>query len=260
LGLTKNHHSSFTSRVSLYLKVANILRSRIIKGVWRKGDRIPNITALCKEFQVGRITVRQAIQLLSDEGLVNSQRGRGTFVTSDDTSNPLREKIAAGLVGSEQEIRVLEIGNPTPLPANLLGKYRAFNSYVRVRKLRCHQGVPYCLMDIYVNRDLFELFPEDDLNTQTIAKLVSKHSSDPIAHAHQNLTVGLTDYEASKLLECDMAAPIAEVDRFFVNSAGKLLSRGHYLYRGDLFSMETDYPGDPITNFSTGWLPDVRTD
>ncbi|MEH6478140.1 MAG: GntR family transcriptional regulator [Sneathiella sp.] len=260
MGLKNNPQGSFTSRMSLYLKVANILRSRILKGAWRKGDRLPNITVLCAEFQVGRITVRQALQLLSEEGLISSHRGRGTFVTSDRISNSLRDKIAANLAGSAQEIRILEISPPTPLPANLLGGHRVFDSYVRIRKLRCHEAVPYCLMDIYVATSLFDLFPKDDISVKTLAKLVSRYSPEPVARAHQNLTVSLADYETSKLLECDMAAPVAEIDRFFANSSDQLLSRGHYLYRGDLFSMETEHVGDPVTDFSTGWLPDVKTD
>ena len=69
------------SRVPRYLQVASVLRRRIRDGRWSVGDKIATLEELEREFDVARVTVRQAIDLLQGEGLVKSFQGRGTFVT-----------------------------------------------------------------------------------------------------------------------------------------------------------------------------------
>lgn len=250
----------YTSRVSLYLKVANILRSRIVKGVWRRGDRLPTISALCKEFQVGRITIRQALHLLSGEGLIISSRGRGTYVSTDAVPTPAQSKTASHLDQDQASLHILDITGPKPLPRSLLGEDKAYDNYHCVRKLRFHGETPYCLMDIYVLTSVFTEIPQPEIDKIPLARLISEFSSKPVSRASQSLTVGAADYECSRLLECAMAAPVAEIDRSFLDADGFLISRGHYLYRGDLFLMETDHEGDPVADMPTGWMPDVKMD
>src|SRR5262249_7365805 len=69
------------SRVPRYLQVASALRRRISDGHWVVGERIATLEELEREFSVARVTVRQAIDLLQEEGLVKSFQGRGTYVT-----------------------------------------------------------------------------------------------------------------------------------------------------------------------------------
>ena len=69
------------SRVPLYIQVASALRRRIETGQWQPGQKISTLEQLEQEFQVARVTVRQATELLQNEGLVQRQQGRGTFVS-----------------------------------------------------------------------------------------------------------------------------------------------------------------------------------
>ena len=78
------HHLTETygrSRIPLYAQVAAVLRRSIEEGQWDLGERISTLEELEKEFNVARVTVRQAVELLEKEGLVRRQQGRGTFVT-----------------------------------------------------------------------------------------------------------------------------------------------------------------------------------
>ena len=88
------------SRVPRYLQLADIFRQRIARGVWATGAMLPSIELLMQEFSVARVTVRQAIRLLSDEGLVSPQRGKGTVV--NEVTSPQRllrvDTTLAGLV------------------------------------------------------------------------------------------------------------------------------------------------------------------
>jgi DNA-binding transcriptional regulator YhcF (GntR family) len=70
------------AEVPLYVQLADLFRQRIAKGVWKEGDKLPSLEQLVGEFEVARVTVRQAIDRLARDGLVLPQRGRGTFVTA----------------------------------------------------------------------------------------------------------------------------------------------------------------------------------
>jgi GntR family transcriptional regulator len=64
----------------LWLQLANLLRVQIQSGELQAGRIIPSETTLMQEHDLARGTVRHAIDVLVDEGLVNRVQGRGTFV------------------------------------------------------------------------------------------------------------------------------------------------------------------------------------
>ena len=80
----------------LYTQLADVMRERIVKDAWPVGARIPALPELAQEFAVGSITVRQAIRILKDEGLLSPEQGRGTFVRARPPQHP-RMKIESSL-------------------------------------------------------------------------------------------------------------------------------------------------------------------
>lgn len=64
----------------LYQQLAAILREQIRSGELRPRTPVPSITQLAGEYELANMTVRKAIRLLMDEGLVITVPGRGTFV------------------------------------------------------------------------------------------------------------------------------------------------------------------------------------
>ena len=68
------------SRVPLYIQVAAIMRQRIERRQWQPGQKISTLVELEREFEVARVTVRQAVDILRQEGLLHCHQGRGTFV------------------------------------------------------------------------------------------------------------------------------------------------------------------------------------
>lgn len=64
-----------------YLQLADILRQRIGDGTYGPGEKIPSLLDLQAEFELSSMTVRRAVRVLVDEGLLNRVPGRGTFVT-----------------------------------------------------------------------------------------------------------------------------------------------------------------------------------
>ncbi len=72
------------SRTPLYIQVARTLKSEILGGTYAVGSLLPTEDRLCTRFSVSRYTVREALRLLREEGLVSSRRGSGTVVIPPD--------------------------------------------------------------------------------------------------------------------------------------------------------------------------------
>ncbi len=68
------------SAIPAYAQLAGILREQIENGRIRSGNPIPSETTLQQEYGVSRGTVRRAIEVIRDHGLVVTVQGRGTFV------------------------------------------------------------------------------------------------------------------------------------------------------------------------------------
>ena len=65
----------------LYRKIAEDIKAAIRTGVWKYGQRIPSERELMPKYQVSRITARQALQIIEQEGLISRSRGKGSIVT-----------------------------------------------------------------------------------------------------------------------------------------------------------------------------------
>src|SRR5262245_37982135 len=68
------------SGIPLYRQLDAILRDQIAGGQLRPGDRIHPEAELCVQYGVSRATVRQALEALEGDGLIERTAGRGTFV------------------------------------------------------------------------------------------------------------------------------------------------------------------------------------
>jgi GntR family transcriptional regulator len=76
---------------SAYAQVADDLRRQIANGRLTAGQRLDGNAKLAERYGVAAMTVRHALDILRDEGLIVSQQGRGTFVASDPPSVDLEQ-------------------------------------------------------------------------------------------------------------------------------------------------------------------------
>lgn len=63
----------------LYLQLADLLREQITSGEFQPGDRLPSETKLVNQYGIARLTVREALQQLVNEGLIEKRHGKGSF-------------------------------------------------------------------------------------------------------------------------------------------------------------------------------------
>jgi GntR family transcriptional regulator len=98
------------SSVPLYYQLQELLHQQIASGRFKVGDALPSEGDLCRLFGVSRIVVRQALQVLVDDGEIVRMQGKGTFV-----SEPKLDLIAGGLVrvlsaptGATHDVEILD--------------------------------------------------------------------------------------------------------------------------------------------------------
>jgi GntR family transcriptional regulator len=78
------------STTPLYIQLKEHLRMQIEAGVYPSGARLPSERELAQTFQMSRMTVRQALQLLAKDGFVTSHIGKGTYVRRPRIAQELR--------------------------------------------------------------------------------------------------------------------------------------------------------------------------
>ena len=235
------------SHVPKYAQIADIFRQRIARGIWSQGYRLPANELLAAEFGVSRVTIRQAVELLSQDGIIAAQQGRGTFVigtlkqdrwlkvetTLSDLAEVYRDT-------SPEIINISESRTDAPLfPQD--GKPAA--KYVFMRRLHSRDKQPYCIISIYLDETVFRKFPKRFRNETVIPIL--KDLRDPrITSARQTLTIGTADLEAAKLLQIPLNSPVAEVRRVFTASDRTVIYLGEVTYRGEAVRVSASNPRD----------------
>src|SRR5882757_1856478 len=223
-------------RIALYVRLTSVLRSRIANGEWKVGQRIPSIEALCKEYDVARNTVRQALELLKSEGLIGGGRGLGTFVRQspalsaldDDLKNAISDPLT---LGPDQSIQVLKRSKKVSVPEDLVRGLLVYSDYTLIRKLHRFRDQPFALMDIYVASPIYDRFPKGHDTSIKIARLL-RDQGIPIAKSQLEITTRPADHEAAQLLDYSMAGSLVCMRRWRTDKQGRIVTAGTYLYRG----------------------------
>jgi GntR family transcriptional regulator len=231
------------AQVPLYVQLADLFRQRIVKGMWREGEMLPSLEKLVAEFGVARVTVRQAIERLTRDGLVSPQRGRGTFVTGAPRADrwlkveTTLENLAE--VYRDTQPTILAIDESTRMPRLSESDGIAAERYVYMRRVHAHQGRPYCVLDIYLDAAIFARRPAR-FRRETVIPLLLAMPSVEIVTARQMLTISTADLEVARHLGVSVNAPVAEVRRVFTGPGRQVIYLGEITYRGDYVHLEMD--------------------
>jgi GntR family transcriptional regulator len=152
------------SRQTRYREIERYLRG-LVDGAG-PGDPLPSEAELCERFSVSRMTVRQALAELSNDGLVERRRGQGTFVAH----RPVHRRPGVFLSFTEEmnrrgvqaTSRLLRAGMDEPRRAEVEDLGLAPGSrVVRIVRVRLADGVPVALEDAALLPELGEVLGED---------------------------------------------------------------------------------------------------
>ena len=231
------------AQAPLYVQLADLFRQRIVKGVWKTGDKLPSLEQLGAEFEVARVTVRQAVERLTRDGLLSPQRGRGTFVTATPSSDRwIRVETSLRNLADvyrDTHPTILNIDESARSPRLLESDGVAASQYVYMRRVHAHEGRPYCVIDIYLDAEIFARHPVR-FRRETVIPLLTAMPSVKIRTARQVLTISTADLEVAHHLSISVNAPVAEVRRVFTGPKRRVIYLGEVTYRGDFVQVEFD--------------------
>ncbi len=230
------------STVSRYIQLATLFRRRIETGVWAAGAQIPTVDDLASEYGVARATIRQALDQVEAEGLIERYRAKGTFVrhradkrlwceVNTDWSGLLRSRPGATI-----EILSVEADRMPPALKEMPGAPAP--SYRHFRRRHWRDGQAFLLADVYLDERLWPMVSEKNLAELTALNLVANLPGVTIAEVRQTLTIGTADVEIAGHLSLPLNAPVAFVDRSAVDSAGTLILAAIGIYRGDVVRID----------------------
>lgn len=100
-------HSSPLKRHSLAEEVAGRLQQQISSGRYKRGQQLPTEPELMEQFGVGRSSIREAVRILVNTGMVRVQQGLGTFILQEMVNEPLGNKLNRAHFQDLNEVRLL---------------------------------------------------------------------------------------------------------------------------------------------------------
>lgn len=236
--------SDFRSPTPLYHRIYTVLRERIVNGYYGPKDLVPAESELCLMFEASRITVRKAVEMLAQEGLVTRTRGRGTFVKKAAPGSELTPPVVSDVsgllnylnaVGEGTKVRVLSLdhGEAPPRIAAMFG-LPSTSTFVRAARVRMLSGAPYSLSLSYLLPKVGADMTVADLTDTTMIALLQRGNV-CITQVEQTMSATLADEVAAQALEVPVGAPLMRVNRLFLDQDMTPFYGAEILYRAERY-------------------------
>lgn len=238
----KNKTASVTSLlpIPLYTQIKDILRDRILEGVYESHEQMPSESELMKAFKVSRITVRQALGDLQKEGLIFKVQGKGSYVSKPKAFQNLArlQGFAEAMASMGYETYSRVIGDQI-IPAGATVGARldvpASESVVEIRRVRFLNREPISVDVSYLPQTIGERLLREDLAHRDIFLILENDYGLPLGQAELQIEAMLADEALARLLKVVEGAPILRIERLTFTAEGKPVDFEYLYYRGDAF-------------------------
>jgi GntR family transcriptional regulator len=222
----------------LYAHVEQALIARISDGSLSPGTRLPSEDCLVQEYAVSRTTIRAAVQSLIQRGLVEIQRGKGTFVTLPKITQELTE--LTGFVedmqtlGRKATAKVLDqqVVTATVVVARQLALPQG-SRVVRIQRVRLADGNPLSFDETYLPKELGRKITTNNLETEPIFSLLEHKYNTPLVEAEYRLEASCADSAVATALNIDIGSPIFLIERTSYSLGHRPVDYEKLHYRGD---------------------------
>ena len=237
-----------------YLAMAGELREAILEGRFADGRLFPTENALCKQYNVSRYTVREALRRLQAEGLIARRRGSGTTVQPAGARGgalhqPLSNVGELLQYARDSVVTYAEVPTDGPLPRGVAeqlaedtrGNWRCFEGVRRQHE----SAPPIAATSAFFHERLGKCIDQLDLAGGTLFSQVERLCGISIGKVTQDIQAIAADAPIAAKLEVDEASPVLRILRCYVDPGGTPfeISVSHHPGESFAYTMHIDVEG-----------------
>jgi GntR family transcriptional regulator len=222
-----------------YRVIAERLKSDILSGKLKPGDQLATEHQLCEQYEVSRHTAREALRILSDDGLIARRRRAGTVVA--DVAMPSFSQPIGDFESILQYARDarFELHHDRKAMPDELRKVGLSGQYHRFEGLRCQgKRPPLALTTIYA---LSKLAPDAATVsglTISLSEWIERTHSIVVKNVTQRMEAVALDARSAKLLGLPKGSPALETVRRYRDAAGRVILMSQSFHPAGRFSYE----------------------
>lgn len=235
-----------TPWVPHYRQIEMALRERL--RTVRPGERLPSDEELCREFGVSRMTARNAVQRLAEDGLVQRIPGRGTFAVTppghrhaDRLLAFSREMERVGRIPSSR-LLARRTRPSTAVEAVALG-IPPGEPVVELRRLRLADGVPIAIETAILVHRTAEVVMSADLETGSLHEALARAGL-LLRRGNATIRAEAATPEDVQLLEVASGAPLLVERRTIADTHGRLIEATESRYPGERYALDVRFDVD----------------
>ena len=224
----------------IYLQIATAIKQLLHSGKIPPGSSLPPEQVLARQFGVSRMTMRQANDVLEREGLIERQRGRGTFavqnrlIKQEQETRSFSEEIRRrGGVPSSRLMSFRTI-QATPEVAVLFGIESNAPTY-QIDRVRLADGVPMALESIQIPAHRCPNLERFNIVDHSLYQIFEEHYGIELGRSEEEISAITPRQVHRKTLELPANVAILLVKRRTFTTDGKLFELATDAYRGDLY-------------------------
>lgn len=219
-----------------YLTIADELRGTIADGTLGAGQVLPSEAVLSKKYDASRITIRKALEVLRQEGCVESRQGFGWLVVS----SPLRQSLGRFSTIEDQlaEVGVLPrrkvidsmICWPSAEIAAILGE----QEMLRVRRINLADEMPFARVTVWIPAIYAKGLSVNEYEENSFYDLLSRRRllKRPLSKAYQTISAIAVSESDAELLGVPVGSPALRCLRTTYDIAGEAILYSEYVFPG----------------------------
>lgn len=227
------------SPIPVYYQLKEEIKGKINKGVWNIGDCIDSEREISEQYGVSRMTVRQAIGELVQEGILYREKGKGTFVCKPKVKQ--RDIMSFSEMAEKMGLKVITevLGLEEILtPDEFISEAFPFHKVFKINRLRTIDGEAIADEIVYIPREFIGDADEGSLKNSLYKILDARGYS--VDHSEAFIQAVLIDEKYRRLFRIDKDVPLIKIFSKNISSEGKLIFIEESVYRSDKYVLEVN--------------------
>jgi DNA-binding GntR family transcriptional regulator len=220
-----------------YAQIVRLLRQQISSGQFRPGNQLPSESAICSLYGVSPMTVRRAINILLDQGLVTTVQGRGTFVKGLELGSSTFALDELQDIFRDKEHSKVQLLRTRIVPASE-GVAHALAippgaKVIYIRRLLLKNDDPILCHEEHLVYDPTRPVVEAEMDVTSLHGLFSGTGETDIKRGFLVIKSALLDAESAALLRAKPSTPAFRLEHTFFDFNNQPVSFGYFICSSD---------------------------